>query len=45
MLINPDRGHHVFGSRSNIDDSESFKALHISNRRAALTRLTPLSYF
>jgi hypothetical protein len=34
-----------FGSRSNMDDSERPKALQISNKRAALTRLTPFSYF
>jgi len=36
---------YAFGSRSNIDDSETFRALQISKRRAALTRLTPFSYF
>jgi hypothetical protein len=40
-----DGEHQAFGSRSNIDDSETFKALHMSNRRAALTRFTPFSYF
>ena len=35
----------AFGLRSNMDDKETFKTLHMSNRRAALTRLTPLSYF
>ena len=33
------------GSRSNIDDNETFKALQMSKRRAALTRFTPFSYF
>jgi hypothetical protein len=35
----------AIGSRSNMDDSERPKALQISNKRAALTRLTPFSYF
>ncbi|WP_159006438.1 hypothetical protein [Bradyrhizobium sp. S69] len=32
-------------TRSNMLASETFKALQISNKRAALTRITPLSYF
>jgi hypothetical protein len=36
---------YTFGSRSNMDANETFKTLHISNRRDALTRLTPFSYF
>ena len=39
------RNSQSFGSRSNIDDSETFKALQISKRRPALTRFLPLSYF
>jgi hypothetical protein len=35
----------AFGSCSNIDDSETFKILQISNRREALIRLMPFSYF
>jgi hypothetical protein len=34
-----------FGSCSNMDDSETFKALQMSKRRRALTRFFPLSYF
>jgi hypothetical protein len=36
---------YAFGSRSNIEDNEAFKALQISKRRPALTRFFPLSYF
>jgi len=36
---------HACGSRSNIDDSDTFKALQMANSRAALTRFTPFSYF
>ena len=36
---------YAIGSRSNIDESGAFKALHRSNRRAALTRFRPFSYF
>jgi hypothetical protein len=41
----PTRNHYTFGSRSNMDANETFKTLHISNRRDALTRLMPFSYF
>src|SRR5216684_1880105 len=33
------------GSRSNMEESETLKTLQMSKRRAALTRLRPLSYF
>jgi hypothetical protein len=36
---------HAFGSRSNIDDSDTFKTLQIPNSLAALTRFCPASYF
>ena len=39
------REHQAVGSRSNIDASGTFKALHTLKRRAALTRFVPFSYF
>ena len=39
------RVRYAVGSRSNMLASETFKASQISNRRAALTRFTPFSYF
>ena len=36
---------HAFGLRSNIEDSDTFKTLHMSNSRAALMRFWPASYF
>jgi hypothetical protein len=36
---------YVLNLRSNIDAKETFRASQISNRRAALTRLRPFSYF
>jgi hypothetical protein len=36
---------HAFGSRSNIDDSDTFKTLQMPNSLAALTRFCPASYF
>jgi hypothetical protein len=36
---------YAVGSRSNMCDSGTFNALQISNRRAAVTRFSPYSYF
>jgi hypothetical protein len=38
-------GIQAFGSRSNIDDKDTFKIPQMPNNRAALTRLWPVSYF
>ena len=38
-------GDQAVGSSSNMVASGTFSALHISNKRAALTRFAPFSYF
>ena len=35
----------ALGSRSNMDENDTFKASQMSNSRAALTRFVPISYF
>jgi hypothetical protein len=45
MKFNAPEVYYVFSLRSNIDAKDTSRASQISNRRAALTRLRPFSYF